>query len=186
MALVERGGQAPPQMSNNLREALIAEDQAKLPYFDSQLAAAPNLSAQISILQARIDWLATKYRVARQGYGISLVPEWEAQAETIRADLTKSYELLYALYADLIVAMPDAHQIDLATEEILRREILTGSLGRYPNYPAEQRVAQLLEATARLVETRPGEKMRLVVLPYAGVDSFVLVDDAGFLAATQP
>jgi hypothetical protein len=126
-----------------------------------------------------------KYRIARRGYGISLVPEWESQAESIRAELTKSYELLFALYADLIVAIPNADQIDLATEEVLRRENLAGILGRYPNYPAEQRLAQLLQATAHLVESRPGEKMRVVVLPYAGVDSFVLVDDAGFLAATQ-
>jgi hypothetical protein len=184
-ALVVRGGYAPPELVEALREALIAEDQVKLPYFNSQLAAAPQLSVQISIVQARINWLSTKYRIARRGYGISLVPEWEIQAESIRAELTKSYELLYALYADLIIAIPDAEQIDLATEEILRRENLVGSLGRYPNYPAEQRIAQLLQATAHLVESRPGEKMRVVVLPYAGVDSFVLVDDAGFTAATQ-
>jgi len=184
-ALVVRGGYAPPELVAALREALIAEDQVKLPYFNSQLAAAPQLSVQISIVEARINWLSTKYRVARRGYGISLVPEWEVQAESIRAELTKSYELLYALYADLIVAMPDAEQIDLATEEILRRENLVGTLGRYPNYPAEQRIAQLLQATAHLVESRPGEKMRVVVLPYAGVDAFVLVDDAGFTAATQ-
>jgi hypothetical protein len=184
-ALVVRGGYAPPELVAALREALIVEDQAKLPYYDSQLAATPQLSVQISVVQARINWLAVKYRIARRGYGISLVPEWEAQAESIRAELTKSYELLFALYADLIVAIPNADQIDLATEEILRRENLAGTLGRYPNYPAEQRVAQLLQATAHLVESRPGEKMRVVVLPYAGVDSFVLVDDAGFLAATR-
>jgi hypothetical protein len=184
-ALVERGGHAPPELEAALREALMAEDQAKLPYFDAQLAAAPQLSVQISVVQARINWLSIKYRVARRGFGISLVPEWEAQAEAIRAELTKSYELLFALYADLIVAMPNAEQIDSATEEILRREILTGTLGRYPNYPAEQRVTQLLQATAHLVESRPGKKMRVVVLPYAGVDAFVLVDDAGFVAATQ-
>ena len=163
----------------------MVEDQAKLPYYDSQLAATPQLSVQISVVQARINWLSVKYRIARRGYGISLVPEWESQAESIRAELTKSYELLFALYADLIVAIPNADQIDLATEEVLRRENLAGILGRYPNYPAEQRLAQLLQATAQLIESRPGEKMRVVVLPYAGVDSFVLVDDAGFLAATQ-
>ncbi len=183
--LVERGGRVTPERVTTLRQALIAEDEAKLPYYDSQLAAAAQLSVQISIVQARINWLAIKYRVARHGYGISLVPEWEVQAEEIRADLTKSYELLFALYADLIVAMPNAEQIDLATEEVLRREILSGTLGRYPNYPAEQRIAQLLQATAHLVETRPDDKMRVVMLPYGGVDSFVLVDDAGFLAATQ-
>jgi hypothetical protein len=184
-ALVERGGRAPIELVAALGGALMAEDQAKLPYFDAQLAAAPQLSVQISIVQARIDWLSTKYRVAYRGYGISLVPEWEAQAEAIRAELTKSYELLFALYADLIVAMPNAEQIELATEEILRREILAGTLGRYPSYPAEQRVAQLMQATAHLVESRPGGKMHVVVLPYAGVDAFVLVDDAGFTAATQ-
>jgi hypothetical protein len=184
-ALVVRGGYAPPELVTALRESLITEDQVKLPYYDAQLAATPQLSVQISVVQARINWLSMKHRVARRGYGISLVPEWEVQAESIRAELTKSYELLFALYADLIVAMPNAEQIDLATEEILRRENLTGTLGRYPNYPAEQRVAQLLQATAHLVELRPGEKMRVVVLPYGGVDSFVLVDDAGFLAATK-
>lgn len=184
-ALVERGGNAPVDLVSALREALTAEDEAKLPYFDSQLAATPQLSVQISIVQARINWLSIKYRVARRGYGTSLVPEWEIQAEAIRAELTKSYELLFALYADMIVAMPDAEQIDLATEEILRREILSGTLGRYPNYPEEQRMAQLMQATAHLVESRPGEKMRVVVLPYGGVDSFVLVDDAGFSAATR-
>jgi hypothetical protein len=184
-ALVARGGHAPSELVSALREALVAEDQAKLPYYDAQLASTPQLSVQISVVQARINWLSIKYRVARQGYGISLVPEWELQAEAIRAELTKSYELLFALYADLIVAMPEAEQIDLATEEILRRENLAGTLGRYPNYPAEQRISQLLQATAHLVETRPGEKMRVVVLPYGGVESFVLVDDAGFQAATQ-
>ena len=185
MLLIERGGRAPTESVLALGGALVTEDQAKLPYFDSQLAATPQLSAKISIVQARINWLAVKYRVARRGYGISLAPEWEAQAEEIRAELTKSYELLFALYADLIVAMPDAAQIELATEEILRREILAGTLGRYPNYPAEQRINQLLQATAHLVKSRPGKEMRVVVLPYAGVDSFVLVDDASFLTATS-
>jgi hypothetical protein len=184
-SLVERGGRAPAELVADMRETLLAEDEAKLPYFDAQLAAAPKLSVQISVVHARIKWLSIKYRVARGGYGISLVPDWEAQAEAIRAELTKSYELLFALYADLIVAMPNAEQIDLATEEVLRREILSGTLGRYPNYPQEQRIAQLTQATAHLVETRPEDKMRVVVLPYAGVDSFVLVDDSGFLAATQ-
>jgi hypothetical protein len=183
--LVEYGGRISAELVTALGGALVGEDQAKLPYFDSQLAATPQLSVQISIVQARINWLVIKYRVARRGYGISLVPEWEAESEAIRADLTKSYELLFALYADLIVSMPDAEQIDLATEEILRREILAGNLGRYPNYPAEQRIAQLVQATRRLVEVRPGEKMRVALLPYGGVESFVLVDDAGFLAVTQ-
>ncbi len=183
--LSERGGRAPQEALIELANALLAEDQLRIPYYDAQLTHATQLSAQISIVQARIDWLAAKYRIARGGYGISLVPEWEAQAEQIRSELTKSYELLFALYADLIVAMPDADQIELATEEALRREILAGTLGRYPNYPAQQRIAQLMQATAQLIESRPDTDMRVILLPYGGVESFVLVDDASFLEATQ-
>ena len=183
--VLEHGGRAPQESVAALGNALVAENQLRLPYYDSQLAETAQMSTQISVVQARINWLATKYRVARRGYGISLVPEWETQADQIRAELTKSYELLFALYADLIVAMPDAAQIESATEEALRREILAGTLGRYPNYPAEQRLVQLMGATAHLAQSRPGTEMRVVILPYAGVDSFVLVDDASFMAITQ-
>jgi hypothetical protein len=183
--LVERGGRASESAVRELTTTLLNEDQLRLPTYDAQLTAATQIAAQVSIVQARINWLVTKLRIARGGYGMSLVPEWEAQAEQVRADLTKAYELLFALYAEQIVAMPDASQIEVASEEVLRREILAGTLGRYPNYPAQQRIKQLTEATTRLVQSRPGAEMRVVVLPYGGVDSFVLVDDASFTAITQ-
>lgn len=183
--LIERGGRAPENSVRELASLLVYEDQLRLPTYDAQLTAATQIAAQVSIVQARINWLVMKLRIARGGYGLSLVPEWEAQAEQVRADLTKAYELLFALYAEQIVAMPDANQIEVASEEVLRREILAGTLGRYPNYPAQQRIKQLMEATARLVQSRPGAEMRVVVLPYGGVDSFVLVDDASFVAITQ-
>ena len=153
--LVERGGQAPQAKKEALREALIDEDRQKLPFYKAELVTAARLSKKIDITVAQIEWLSIKYRVARQAYGISIVPEWEAQAGQIRADLTKTYETLFALYADLIVALPEASQIDRATEERLRREILAGELGRYPNYPEEQRRRQLLEATNQLITTQP-------------------------------
>ncbi len=83
------------------------------------------------------------------------MPEWEAQAELIRADLTKTYENLFALYADLVVALPEVSEIDKAAEERLRSEVLAGELGRYPNYPEEQRRRQLLSASEQLMKTQP-------------------------------
>ncbi|GAB4433416.1 MAG: hypothetical protein Fur0044_30920 [Anaerolineae bacterium] len=153
--LVERGGNAPQSAKEALKEALLAEDAQKLPFYAQELSAAAQLSRKIDITLAQIEWLSTKYRIARGAFGLSLVPEWEAQAEQIRADLTKTYETLYALYADLIVALPELSRIDKATEERLRREILAGELGRYPNYPEEQRRKQLLEATNQLITTQP-------------------------------
>jgi hypothetical protein len=153
--LVERGGNSPQTAQEALKEALIQEDRLKLPFYEAELAATTQLSKKIDIIMAQIEWLSIKYRVARQAYGLSLVPEWEGQAEQIRADLTKAYEKLFAFYADLIVALPQASQIDKATEEKLRREILAGELGRYPNYPEEQRRRQLLDATNQLILTQP-------------------------------
>ena len=153
--LVERGGEVPVEKVEQLATALINEDQQKLPFFERELNNATQLSQKIDIIWAKINWLSLKYRVARKGFGVSLVPEWEAQAELIRSDLTKAYETLYASYADLVVALPNVSQIDKATEERLRMEVLAGELGRYPNYPEEQRRAQLQQATEQLIDTQP-------------------------------
>lgn len=153
--LVERGGNSPQSARDSLRQALLNEDQQKLPFYEAELAMAPQLSKKIDITAAKIEWLSIKYRIARDAYGTDLVPEWKAQTEQIRTDLTKTYESLYALYADLTVALPQVSQIDKATEERLRREILAGELGRYPNYPEEQRRKQLLDATHQLIATQP-------------------------------
>lgn len=153
--LVARGGNAPADSVQQLTQALVAEDGLKRPFFKQEFENSSQLTKQIDVSLAQIDWLSTKYRVARGGYGLSLVPEWEAQVDQIRTDLTKTYETLYALYADLVVALPEAAQIDKATEERLRSEILAGELGRYPNYPEEQRRAQLVNATDQLIKTQP-------------------------------
>ena len=153
--LVSLGGNASPEAVTALADALVLEDLLKLAYFDNELENATLLSKRLDLILAKIAWLSVKYRVARNGYGLSLVPEWEEQAEQIRADLTKTYEPLYALYSDLIIGLPEVSQIDKATEERLRTEILAGELGRYPNYPEEQRRTQLLNATEQLIKTQP-------------------------------
>jgi hypothetical protein len=153
--LVEGEGDVPEVLVDTLANALMVEDQEKLPYFEDEIANTTQLSRRIDFIFAQISWLSIKYRVARRAYGLSLVPEWESQAEQIRADLTKSYENLFALYADLVVALPEASQLDKATEEKLRREVLAGELGRYPNYPKEQRQKQLSDITNQLISTQP-------------------------------
>jgi len=173
--LVERGGHAPQSAKDALKDALIIEDEQKLPFYKDELAVATQLSRKIDVTIAQIDWLSTKYRVARQAYGLSIVPEWEAEAEQIRADLTKTYETLFALYADLIIALPEVSQIDKATEERLRREILVGELGRYPNYPEEQRRKQILDASHQLITTQPELNVFVGVGEVAGREMYRLI-----------
>ena len=173
--LVERGGNAPRATQEALREALIDEDNHKLTFYEAELAIAAQISRKIDITVAKITWLSIKYRVARRAYGIGLAPEWETQAEQIRADLTKAYEALFALYADLIVALPEVSQIDKATAEKLRREVLAGELGRYPNYPEEQRRRQLLDATNQLILTQPEINIFVGVSSVADQEMYTLV-----------
>lgn len=173
--LVERGGKAPPKAITDLKMALLGEDEQKLPFYDNELAVTTQISRKIDITIAKIDWLSTKYRLAKQAYGFSIIPEWEAQAEQIRANLTKSYESLFALYADLIIALPEVSQIDKATEEKLRREVLAGQLGRYPNYPEEQRRRQLVDATNQLITTQPELNIFLGVGEIAGQPVYRLI-----------
>jgi hypothetical protein len=173
--LVERGGKAPPDAITALKEALLAEDAEKLPFYDSELETATQISRKIDITLAKIEWLSIKYRLARRAFGLSIVPEWEAETEQIRADLTKTYETLFSLYADLIVALPQVSQIDKATEERLRREVLAGELGRYPNYPEEQRRKQLLDAVNQLIATQPELKVFVGVGQVAGRELYRLM-----------
>jgi len=184
--LRERGGKAPAELIERLGQALLEEDGQRLTHYDAQLASGIQLSAQISVIRDRIAWLALKYRVALRGYGLSLVPDWEEQAEAVRVELTRAYEALYSKYHELVVALPDASQIDLAREEMLRREILDGTLGRYPNYPAVQRINELIRVTADLAKTRPRAKLWVSVQPYGGIESFILVDDRAILETGGP
>ncbi len=179
--LVELGGVVKPENLAALRAALLAEDQAKTAFFNEALAAEPQLSGKVNLVQAKINWQSTRYRIAKLGFGLSLVPEWEQQAEQIRSDLTAGYEELYRLYSDLIVAMPDAAQIDRATEESLRRQLLAGQLGQYPNYQRAQLKTQLLNITARLAETQPGTDLRASYLTVDGVEYFTLISDEDIL-----
>jgi hypothetical protein len=172
--MVERGGKAPPAAVKALEEALLEEDRQKLPFFENELASTTQLSDKIDITLAKIKWLSTKYKVARRGYGMSIVPEWENDAEQIRAELTKTYEKLYPLYADYIVALPEISQIDLATEEKLRREVLAGELGRYPNYPEEQRQKQLLDISSQLIESQPELNIFIGTEILAGQEKYTL------------
>ena len=83
-------------------------------------------------------------------------------------------EKLYPLYADYIVALPEISKIGLATEEKLRREVLVGELGRYPNYPEEQRKKQLLDISSQLIESQPELNIFIGTELLAGQEKYTL------------
>jgi hypothetical protein len=72
-----------------LEQALLVEDAAQSDMYRFA-QAAPDITAraQLGFLLQRRDWLALKARIAQRGFGLSLVPEWEANAGFILQDLS--------------------------------------------------------------------------------------------------
>jgi hypothetical protein len=135
------------------------------------------LLEKVAIAWHKIRWLTIKYQVALGGYGLSMVPEWEAQSAEIQSELSKAYEDLYALHGEQVIALPEADTIDRAWVEVFRQEIEVGQLGLYPNYPEEQLTAKLKEATEKLIASGQDRSLRVDILYQDNVTVFILTSD---------
>jgi len=143
------GGDVGPEVAD-LAEFLRREDAARMSYLDQIAETTPHLATQAAVARERAIWLTLKYRIARRGFGLSLMPEWEEKAPLIRSQLIKAYETLFRLYGDEASALPEVSDADRARVELLREEILLGRLGLYPDCPEDQLVQRLQEAQERL------------------------------------
>jgi hypothetical protein len=155
-ALIEAlaaGGEPPADLVNGLAQALKAEDAAKLDLYSRELSGTTQSGKLIAVEQQWIRWLMLKYQVAARGFGLSLVPEWEAQLPEIQSDLSKHNEGLFFAYEDLVTALPEASLLQPGSYEVRRQVIEDGRLGRYPNYPAQQLADKLQEAVRGLIDT---------------------------------
>jgi hypothetical protein len=146
------GGATPPSdLVSNLAQALRAEDQAKLAFYQQEREATTQPSKRVNVDWSLIDWLTLKHQVAVQGFGLSIVPEWEAQAAEVQSELSKAYEALRFDYEDLVTSLPDAALMEPGRYGARRMLILAGRLGQYPNYPEQQLADKLLEAARNMI-----------------------------------
>jgi hypothetical protein len=169
--------QPPDHLTANLAQALQAEDEVRLSFYSAEPAEPPMLLEKVAIAWHKIRWLTIKYQVALGGYGLSMVPEWEAQSAEIQSELSKAYEDLYALHGEQVIALPEADTIDRAWVEVFRQEIEVGQLGLYPNYPEEQLTAKLKEATEKLIASGQDRSLRVDILYQDNVNVFILTSD---------
>jgi hypothetical protein len=145
------GKEASPGLVSGLGQALQNEDAAKLELYRQELEGTTQPGRRIDVNWQMIRWLMLKYQVAAQGFGLSLVPDWEARLADIQSDLSKAYEDLFFDYEDLVAALPEAGLMGPGSYQVRREVILAGRLGRYPNYPAPQLVEKLQDAVANLI-----------------------------------
>jgi len=116
-----------------LADALIAEDRVRADYHQRTLASGLTLEQQFSLLQEKRNWLALKSRIAARGFGLSLVPEWEAGTAAIQQDLSVTTANVDAVVEAIItnnMSEPTA-QAMLRVENLhwLAREL---EFGRFP------------------------------------------------------
>jgi hypothetical protein len=157
-ALAE-GGEAPPDLVSGLAQALQAEDAAKMDLYSRELEGTTQPSKRIVVNSQLSQWLMLKYKIAAQGFGLSIIPEWEAQLAELQSTLSKAHESLFFDYEDLVTALPDASLIEPSRYQVRRQVILDGRLGRYPNYPAEQLADKLQDAVQGLIASGAVEEL---------------------------
>ena len=158
------GTEPPADLVGNLAQALQAEDAAKLALYQQELDSTTQPNRRISVNQQLVHWLMLKYKIASGGFGISLVPEWEAGLADIQSELSKAWEGLFFDYEDLVTLLPDASLIGPGNYAVRRQVLLDGRLGRYPNYPVEQLSDKMQDAARDLISSQAVDQLYVDVL----------------------
>jgi hypothetical protein len=144
-------GAAPADQVAALASALQVEDAAKLALYRQELDATTQPSRRANVHWHTIRWLTLKYQVASRAFGISILPEWEAQVADIQSSLSTAYENLLFDYEDLVTALPDASLVGPGSYRVRRLVTLAGRLGQYPNYREQQMAEAIREAASSLI-----------------------------------
>lgn len=82
--------EVPAYMQAQVADALVREDQAREAWF-GQVGGVDRIAGLI----AQVAWLVKKDWIAAGGTGLSLVPAWEEDRQSIRQALTAAQEALY-------------------------------------------------------------------------------------------
>ena len=137
-------------MIRALGDKLYEEDGVRHDYYDSQYQSAADASAQVAVLRDKIRWLALKLRVARGGFGLNLVPEWEPEAKNIATELNDAFDQLFQISQQQAGAGEKAEDADRGVEDVLRDAIIAGRWGLYRDYDENDLRSHLAEISQRL------------------------------------
>jgi tetratricopeptide (TPR) repeat protein len=173
-------GDAPPDLVARLGQALQAEDQARMDFYQAQLEQTVAPKERVALHRAIVDWLGLKAQVAMRFTGLSVVPEWEVDAAAILSAISMAYDDLYLEFEDMAVALPDVSLISQGQLEVVRWALLMGRLGLYPNYPETQRVVQLDQISQDLIAAGQREVLYVTAIEEDASPQFRLVTAEGY------
>lgn len=154
----------PEDLIRALGDALFQEDAVRADYYATQYNAASDASAQLGVLRDKLRWLSIKYRVARGGFGLALVDEWESEIETIEQDLNDTYAEYFAITEQQAGGLEKTDEASRSTEDTLRSALVAGRWGLYPQYDEADLLARLQDVSELLREEQ---------IPTLRLDSFM-------------
>ncbi len=132
-----------------LKEALLEEDAARGDYYAQQFPLAKDPSVQIALAADKVSWLALKYRVARGGFGTTIVGEWTKDANDVADELSDAWSDLYQLYQAQANALGNPSDANQATEDVLQQRLIAVRWGWSQTLEGELRDS-LSEVTIKL------------------------------------
>jgi len=105
--LVQTGGIDVDPERQTLMNALLNEDHVRNASFQRLISSGIDLGQQFTLLQRQREWAALKLRVAARGYGISIVPQWEAALPQFQQELTSANNNLLVVVEAITAAQSE-------------------------------------------------------------------------------
>lgn len=154
----------PTDLIGALGDKLFEEDGLRTAYYTSQYDQATDASAQLGVLRDKLRWLSLKYRIARGGFGISIVSDWESQTKEIGQALNDTFNDYFAITAQQASSLDKPDEVDRSTEDVLRATLVAGRWGLYPDFNEGDTRAQLDQTSQNLRDAQ---------VPALRLDSFM-------------
>jgi hypothetical protein len=172
-ALGAAGRQPNEVLRQALESLLLTEDTLVGQVYNDGLDRLVDPGARATLARLRVQWLLVKWRIARQTFGVSLVPAWEANADALEHDLRGAYESYFLLLRDAAISLPDPVEAAEAQVAVLRAQLTVGRLGLYPQAPEGEILQALDSATRHCLTLQRSPGFYLAVRYERGIRTFV-------------
>lgn len=166
----------PEDLVRALGDKLYEEDALRLDYYVSQYDVSADASEQLGVLQEKLAWLAIKYRIAKNAFGISLVPEWQDQTQDIAQELNDTYADYFAITQQQAESLDKADEAQRSAEDTLRAALVAGRWGLFPQYDEADLRAQL-DTVSQALRDEQVASLRLDSFLRGTLSIYLLVPD---------
>ncbi len=171
-----RASDWPADSVNQLRDALVKEDQVRLAYYDRQFVSNQDPAVRTALLRDKVNWLGYKYRTARGAFGANLVPDWSKDSSTIGEAWSDAWGDLFKLYEAQAASIPNAQAVSQASEDVVRQEELAVRWGWYRG-ATEQDLHSTLSSLTEQLSAAQVPSLRVDLLDSGGKTLDILLPD---------